>query len=90
MRMIDVAPLIANGWVLEKHGVSNVIIGRMSLADVPTIEPDTLRPTGRWEPRTDVVGFVCCSVCHDCNVYADWPDGKKWNYCPNCGAMMEV
>lgn len=54
----------------------------------PTIDPETLRPTGRWEPRTDVVGFVRCSVCHDCNVYDDWVDGKKWNYCPNCGAKM--
>ena len=44
---------------------------------------------GRWEPRTDVIGFVRCSVCHDCNIYDDWADGKKWNYCPNCGARMD-
>lgn len=44
---------------------------------------------GRWEPREDVKGFVCCSVCHDCNIYDEWPDGKKWNYCPNCGAKMD-
>lgn len=43
---------------------------------------------GRWEPRNDVIGFVRCSVCHDCNIYDDWADGKKWNYCPNCGADM--
>ena len=43
---------------------------------------------GRWEPRTDSFGFVRCSVCHDCNIYDDWADGKKWNYCPNCGADM--
>ena len=43
---------------------------------------------GRWEPREDVKGFVRCSVCHDCNIYDEWPDGKKWNYCPNCGADM--
>ena len=44
---------------------------------------------GRWEPRTDIIGFVRCSVCHDCNIYGDWADGKKWNYCPNCGAKMD-
>ena len=44
---------------------------------------------GRWEPRQDVIGFVRCSVCHDCNIYGDWADGKKWNYCPNCGAKMD-
>lgn len=43
---------------------------------------------GRWEPRKDVPGFVRCSVCHDCNIYDDWADEKKWNYCPNCGADM--
>lgn len=55
------------------------------LTNVPTIEA---RPVvrGEWEPRKDVIGFVRCSVCHNCNIYDDWPDGKKWNFCPNCGA----
>jgi hypothetical protein len=44
---------------------------------------------GHWEPRKDVPGFLRCSACHDCNIYDDWPDGKKWNYCPNCGAKMD-
>ena len=44
---------------------------------------------GEWEPRTDVVGFVRCSVCKDCNVYDEWADGKKWHFCPNCGAKMK-
>lgn len=44
----------------------------------------------RWEPREDVLGFARCSNCRDCNVYEDWPDGKKWNYCPNCGAKMDT
>ena len=44
---------------------------------------------GRWERRTDVIGFVRCSACRDCNIYDDWADGKKWNYCPNCGAKMD-
>lgn len=38
VRLIDAAPLIADGWVLEKHGVSNCVIGRRSLADVPVVE----------------------------------------------------
>lgn len=57
------------------------------IKNAPTIEA---RPVvrGEWEPRKDVIGFVRCSVCHDCNIYDDWPDGKKWNFCPNCGADM--
>jgi hypothetical protein len=44
---------------------------------------------GEWEARTDAPGFVRCSVCKNCNVYDDWLDGKKWKYCPECGAIME-
>ena len=55
--------------------------------DAPTVDAAPV-VHGRWEPRKDVPGFVRCSVCHDCNIYDDWPDGKKWNYCPNCGADM--
>ena len=56
-------------------------------AEAPTIEA---RPVvrGEWEQRKDVIGFVRCSVCKDCNVYDDWADGKKWKFCPNCGADM--
>ena len=59
-----------------------------SIDEQPTVDAVEV-VHGRWEPRTDVVGFVRCSVCHDCNVYDDWADGKKWNYCPNCGAKMD-
>lgn len=45
---------------------------------------------GRWEPRTDAIGFVRCSVCRDCNIYGEWADGEKWSYCPNCGAKMDL
>ena len=59
-----------------------------SIDEQPTVDAVEV-VHGRWEPRTDVVGFVRCSVCRDCNVYDDWADGKKWNYCPNCGAKMD-
>ena len=57
------------------------------LRDAPTVDAVEV-VHGRWEPRKDVIGFVRCSVCHDCNIYDEWVDGKKWNYCPNCGAKM--
>ena len=44
---------------------------------------------GEWEPRTDVIGYVRCSVCKDCNIWDEWADGKKWRYCPHCGAKMD-
>ena len=60
----------------------------MRADEVPTVDAVEV-VHGRWESRTDVIGFARCSVCHDCNIYDDWPDGKKWNYCPNCGAKMD-
>lgn len=35
-------------------------------------------------------GYYTCSEC--CDVYIDklWAtSGRKWNYCPNCGAKMD-
>ena len=58
------------------------------LEDQPTVDAVEV-VHGRWEPREDAIGFVRCSVCHDCNIYDDWPDDKKWNYCPHCGAKMD-
>lgn len=61
----------------------------MLIMEAPTIDAEPVKH-GQWEKRKDVIGFVRCSVCHDCNIYDDWADGKKWSYCPNCGAKMEV
>lgn len=58
------------------------------IEEAPTIDAVEV-VHGRWEPRKDIPGFVRCSVCHDCNIYDDWADGKKWNYCPNCGTKMD-
>ena len=44
---------------------------------------------GRWAPSGGNPGFLVCSVCGDCYVYDEWIDGRKWRYCPNCGAKMD-
>ena len=70
------------GYLNGIEGLAN------GLAELPAVDAVEVKH-GRWEPRTDAIGFVRCSVCHDCNIYDDWADGKKWNYCPNCGAKMD-
>ena len=42
---------------------------------------------GRWE-ISPTHGFLMCSVCHNCYIDEDWLDGKKWNFCLECGAKM--
>ncbi len=44
---------------------------------------------GKWAPSGENPGFLVCSVCGDCYVYDEWADGKKWRYCPACGAKMD-
>ena len=44
---------------------------------------------GEWENHPHAYGFERCSVCHDCTIWGEWADGKKWNFCPNCGAKMD-
>ena len=44
---------------------------------------------GTWEPHPKYAGFERCSVCHDATVSTDWVDGKKWKFCPECGAVMD-
>ena len=44
---------------------------------------------GKWAPSEGNPGFLVCSACGDCYVVDEWADGKKWMYCPNCGAKMD-
>ena len=95
-RLIDANALIDewNTLIKKMHKDSDgaypvdfaIVISAVSKA--PTVDAVEV-VHGRWEPRTDVFGFVRCSACHDCNIYDDWADGKKWSYCPNCGAKMD-
>ena len=61
------------------EGVIEAVEGR------PTIEAEPVRH-GRWEKADNLK--LKCSVCGEFHLYA-WPDHKKCNYCPNCGAKMD-
>ena len=49
--------------------------------------------TGHWKVVSDGYGdnaYICeCSECKD-TVWVYKDADRKWNYCPNCGAKMEV
>lgn len=44
---------------------------------------------GTWE-KTNMDGFLRCSVCYDCYIEEIWLDGERerWNFCPHCGADL--
>lgn len=53
----------------------------------PTINPDDLRPHGRWLPTNDN-DKKRCSRCDVIHLIAQYPYGQA-NCCPNCGALMD-
>ena len=87
MRLIDAYKLedLVRRNRASYHNKDDVIA---AIAGQPTVDAAPV-VHAHWEPGEDVPGFVRCSHCRDCNIYEDWPDGKKWNYCPNCGARMD-
>ena len=59
---------------------------RQNILDMPTIEAEPVKHSA-WER----CGSVLCE-CQNCGeIYSMSGNlGKGWNYCPNCGAKMDV
>lgn len=64
-------------------------VARSLVMAAPTVEPEPEK-RGRWEDAGNVIGYERCSCCKNCYVPADWVDGGKWKYCPECGAKMDL
>lgn len=64
-----------------------------SISEAPTIDPASLRPKGEWviDHVTSVDQFevVKCSNC-DYEAFAQAIHVRFGNYCPNCGARMDL
>lgn len=69
------------------------------LLSLPTIFPDEARGVGKWEQK-EIFGVeettieqmqsACCSVCGKYHTTPYSYYFSKYNYCPSCGAKMEV
>ena len=97
MRMIDADALkmrlddleASGGHTYYRKGMDDTLHYFMPkiIKEAPTIDPEELRPKGRWivEREKDTFGFILhfkCSRCEKCGA-------NKTSYCPNCGAKME-
>ena len=90
MRLIDV-----DGDLISRSEAMGIVIRTSGdyeeawdeIKRLPTIDPEKLRPTGRWEYTSSACDPFCavyrCSYCG-----AEDENGFYYNYCPNCGAMM--
>ena len=49
---------------------------------MPTIDPESLRPTAHWKRIQDVA--YMCTYCKSCFAFIPY----NYQYCPECGAKM--
>lgn len=93
MRLIDADRInfykatVARGM----HSFDNVeIVEKFQIDRMPTIDPESLRPHGRWINIHD--GNFICSCCKNQVNIVDMmshPLMIGYLYCPYCGAKME-
>ena len=88
MRLGDLDALLEKVWDVDCRCGYVQVVDRVDIENAPTIDPEDLRPKGRWVEREheDARGNYNLFHCSRC----DEPNARKKNYCPNCGAKMEV
>ena len=67
------------------------------IESLPTIDPDSLIPHGRWIEGKEIEGGTeipigVCSICGDSYNLEEFPFATLCDYfiyCPNCGAKMD-
>lgn len=93
VRPIDANALIARTDLHINIGAGdNICIDIADIAKAPTIDPETLRPKGRWVSNRYKITCSSCNhsvflgtkdpVCHKA-------EKENFKFCPNCGARME-
>ena len=89
MRLIDADLLIAD--ILEARRSETETVPKLIrfINKQPTIEPKR----GRWiEYETEGLkggGLTFCSCCGTGCTWGAFREVNRFNYCPNCGAIME-
>lgn len=76
---------IAYAKVKDENWADNVYVPALELAVREIRQDGEWKEVQRYRP-TDKAAICECTRCHD-TVWA-YDDGRKWNYCPNCGADM--
>lgn len=88
--------LIDRDELIDSLGISDVdIYAKECIREAPTVDAVEV-VHGRWELRGNDDNCGCsyfCSNCHD-SFDEDWfymyGQYRHWNYCPHCGATMDL
>ena len=75
------------------HICDGITVKNTNTKDIPTIDPESLRPHGRWEKSEDGycgLALLECSLCRgECFDIDEDIELLNYRYCPNCGAKMD-
>ena len=72
--------------VLNKNGHVPLPVIRQNIMDIPAADVAPVQH-GRWVTHSDRPDSLICSVC---NCGFDMWKHDPHNYCPNCGAKMDL
>lgn len=78
--LISMMHVQAKGEPIQESAIKLVETTRDYIASFPTADVAEVR-NGRWIV-TDVV------TCSECRHFTKSEFAGRWNYCPNCGALM--
>lgn len=86
MRLIDADELFKKLENTPWNDNADRDIAEDLLLDAPTIDPESMRPHGEWVDDCFYNDRPLCYRCSNCGLKLMY----KPDYCPNCGAKMEV
>jgi hypothetical protein len=85
--------------LIEASNVMEAVFGAVELYDseyfaiqheiekLPTIDPESMRPTAKWIEAPDEGADGSWEACSRCAWESRWA-ASKYKYCPHCGARM--
>lgn len=103
VRLIDANALETKAYLtrpatLDDPNGGRYVVKVEDIENAPTIDPESLRPTGQWLSYSDdkfcgyddggKLRYRKCRTYECC--FCGRNTAVKSNYCPNCGAKMEV
>ena len=86
VRLIDANALIKQANAEGAYGY----VDAAQIESAPTIDPESLRPKGRWVYEDGNLEWACSECLRAAHVNLGAISGYILSdYCPNCGAKME-
>lgn len=82
MRLIDAREVmiaVFNAIEMDEDEYNAI---KAEVDEIPTIDPESLRPTAHWKRIQDVA--YMCTYCKSCFAFIPY----NYQYCPECGAKI--